>query len=43
MRSLIAVVVVGSMVVALIALLGTRATREDDLARSITQLVESSR
>ncbi len=43
MRPLIAVLIVGSMLVVLLALFGTGGTREDDLATSITQLVEKSR
>ncbi len=43
MRPLIAVLIVGSMLVVLVAILGSSRTRDDDLANSITQLVEKSR
>ncbi len=43
MRQLVAAVIVCSIVAVLLALAGTRGAREDDLARSITQMVEKSR
>ncbi len=42
MRALIAVLVIGSTL-ALLALFATDAASDDELARSITQLVERSR
>ncbi len=43
MRPLIAVLIVGSTLAVLLALFGTREAPDDDLARSITQMVERSR
>ncbi len=43
MRQLITLAIVGSLIGVLLALVGTTGTREDDLARSIAQMVEKSR
>ncbi len=43
MRQLITVVIVGSIFAVAIALLARTDAREDDLSRSISQMVETSR